>query len=76
MKLQLKGRVINSNVGNNGAVYVTMLDAEEGGQVKLSLPTSEAPPPDTLLNINAIVKPGIGRYGLYLSVVRLIGDSK
>lgn len=71
MKIQLIGRVMD--VGHsNGMNYVTFNDTEVGGQVKLSIPGAEnSIPIDSKMAVNAVIKPGIGKFGLYLRVESL-----
>lgn len=71
MKVQLIGRVLDVKPGKNGNQYVILNDTEEGGQTKLTMPSDVQIKIDALVNINAVVKPGIGNYGMYLTVVSL-----
>lgn len=70
MQIKLVGRVLDKNE-SKGITYITFLDVETGGQVKLSVPGGEGVQIDQKLNLDAEVKPGIGQYGLYLKVVKI-----
>jgi len=71
MNLQLVGRVLEVKQTDK-YLYVTMNDTKEGGSVKMAFPLNVQVKIDQLLNVNAIVKPGIGKYGLYLTVLQLL----
>lgn len=70
MKVQLKGRVSDIRENEKG-VYVTMNDTEEGGQVKVTFDKGTLVKPDALLNLDVVIKPGIGQYGLYLKAIKI-----
>lgn len=70
MEIRLVGRVLDKNE-SNGMTYVTMNDVETGGQIKLSVPGGDAIEIDSKISLNAQVKPGIGKYGLYLKVTKI-----
>lgn len=70
MKVQLKGRVSDVRENDKG-VYVTMNDTEEGGQVKVTFDKGTSVKPDALLNLDVVIKPGIGQYGLYLKAIKI-----
>lgn len=70
MQIKLVGRVLDKNE-SSGISYVTFLDVETGGQVKLSIPGEGLVDIDQKLNLDCEVKPGIGKYGLYLKVVKI-----
>lgn len=73
MKMQLKGRVLEVFEAKSG-IYVTMNDTEEGGSIKLSFPLGTAVKIDALLNINAVIKPGIGNFGQFLKVTQVLKE--
>lgn len=68
MKIVLRGRVLSTFEGKQGNTYVTMLDTEAGGQVKLTFEGQVKMPIDQLVDLNATVEPQIGKYGLSLTV--------
>lgn len=70
MKVQLIGRVLDVNLGEKYN-YVILNDTEIGGQIKLSMPTNVPVNIDSLVKIDAIIKPGMGKYGMFLSVISL-----
>lgn len=70
MDVKLKGRVTDVRQSED-RVFVTFLDAEQGGLVKLTMPPVNGLTIDALVNVDATVKPGIGQYGLYLQVLKL-----
>ena len=73
MKVQIKGRVLEIYEGEKG-MFVTMNDTEEGGSIKLGFPKGTAVAVDSLLNINATIKPGIGQYGQFLKVTKILQE--
>lgn len=73
MKVQLKGRVLEVFKAKSG-VYVTLNDIEEGGSVKLSFPEGTEVKIDAALNLNAVIKPGIGNFGQFLKVTNIIKE--
>ena len=73
MKAQIIGRVLEVFEGKN-SVFVTMNDTEEGGSIKLGFPPNTPVAVDAKLNINAIIKPGIGQYGQFLKVVKILAE--
>lgn len=70
MQIKLIGRVTDKRE-SNGIAYLTLLDVEQGGMIKLSVPGGDAVQIDQKLNLDGEVKPGIGQYGLYLKVVKI-----
>lgn len=70
MFLKLIGRVLDKNE-SNGMSYVNFLDVETGGQVKLTIPGENLVEIDQKLNLDCEVKPGIGKFGMYLKVVKI-----
>ena len=70
MRLILVGRVLEVFEGEKSK-YVTMNDTELGGQVKLNFPLSADVKLDSLVNLDAMVKPGIGKFGQMLVIERL-----
>lgn len=72
MKIQIKGRVLDLGKGKN-STFVTMNDTEVGGSFKVSFPGDVDLKIDQLIDLNAEVKPGIGTYGLYLTVQKIYG---
>jgi hypothetical protein len=73
MKIKIVGRITDVNV-KEGMAYVTMLDTEEGGLFKVSIPANSGLVIDQKVNLEAICKPGISNYGLYLKVVSLVSN--
>lgn len=67
MNIELLGRVLEVFNAKSG-VYVTMNDTVEGGSVKLSFPIGTAVKVDSLINLTAVIKPGIGNFGQFLKV--------
>jgi hypothetical protein len=73
MQITIKGRVTEIREGKQGESYVTMLDVDQGGMCKVTLPPgANGLKVDALLDLKAIVKPGVSQYGLYLKVVDLV----
>lgn len=70
MQLKLIGRVLDKNE-KDGMTYLTLNDVESGGQIKLSVPGGGSIEIDQKLSLDAVVKPGIGKYGLYLKVTKI-----
>jgi len=68
--VKMVGRVTDVN-RSNGVAYVTLLDTEQGGMMKLSIPGADSVQIDQKLDLDVEVKPGIGKYGLYLKVVKV-----
>lgn len=70
MQIKMVGRVFDVNE-SNGVSYVTFLDVEAGGMVKLSIPGVSDLKVDSKLDLDVTVKPGIGKYGQYLKVTAI-----
>lgn len=70
MQIKMIGRVFDVNE-SNGVSYVTLLDTESGGMVKLSIPGASDLKVDNKLDLDVTVKPGIGKYGQYLKVTAI-----
>jgi hypothetical protein len=70
MQLVLKGRVSDIYEGANRN-YVTFNDTINGGSIKLGLPKETAVKMDGLYNLDMVVKPGTGKDGMYLSVLKI-----
>lgn len=73
MEIKIIGRVLDVNV-KNAQTYLTMLDTEQGGNLKLTIPGVSAIKLDDKISIHASVKPGIGQYGLFLKVVEIFKE--
>ena len=75
MKLHVKGRILEVRHAK-GVNYITANDTEQGGSFQLSIEGTEgAIPLDALIDFHVEVKPGIGKYGMYLKVVRNLSES-
>ncbi len=72
MKVQIKGRVLDVSKGKD-STYVTMNDTEIGGSCKVGFPGDVDIKIDQLIDLSAEVKPGIGKYGLYLTTLKILG---
>lgn len=70
MQLKMIGRVFEVNE-SNGVSYVTLIDTEAGGMLKLSFPGVSDLKVDSKLDLDVTVKPGIGKYGQYLKVTAI-----
>lgn len=76
MIISIKGRITDIRDGNKGNTYLTLLDTEQGGMCKITLPGGASGVKiDSLLDIKALVKPGISQYGLFLQVEELLKDN-
>jgi hypothetical protein len=75
MEIQIKGRVLEVN-SKDGISYVTMNDTQEGGSFKVSIPGGEKIQVDSLVNLAATCKPGMGKFGLYLKVTKIHSEQK
>lgn len=73
MQLLITGRVLEVYQGEKSTI-VTLNDTQEGGQLKLSFPQGQQVAMDSLLEINAVVKPGIGQFGQFLKVKKLVKE--
>lgn len=70
MQIKLVGRVLDKNE-SNGISYVTFLDVQTGGTCKLSIPGEGLVEIDQKITLDVEVKPGIGKFGLYLKVTKV-----
>jgi hypothetical protein len=75
MEISIKGRVLEVN-SKDGISYITMNDTVEGGSFKVSVPGGEKIQVDSLVNLNASCKPGIGKFGLYMKVTKIHSEQK
>lgn len=71
MYLKLKGRIWNIYEGDKSN-YVSFNDVESQGQIKLGLPKNVQVKNDQLVELEAEVKPGLGKSGLFLQVTKII----
>lgn len=71
--MQIKMRIVVSDVNDSkdgSGYFVTGIDAEQGGMIKFNAPGIRPKEcvPGATMNIDSKVKPGIGKYGLYLKL--------
>jgi hypothetical protein len=78
MLIKLIGRVTDKFVTDTGTAYLTFLDTEQGGLIKLAVPGGENLKIDDKLDLQAQVKPGLGKGGLYLRINEIMkgGENK
>jgi len=70
-RLILKGRVLDVN-HSSGVNYCRFNDIEQGGEISVSIPGAEGSIEiDSRIDIDAIIKPGRGKFGQYLKLVKL-----
>jgi len=71
-RIILKGRVLEVN-HSNGVNYVRFNDIEQGGDISVSIPGVEGSVEiDSRIDLDAIIKPGRGKFGQYLKLERLV----
>jgi hypothetical protein len=70
MEIQIKGRVLTVKAVN-GNSYVTMNDVEQGGSFQVSIPTVSEIKLDSLLDLKATCQPGMGKFGMYVKVIKI-----
>jgi len=70
-RLILKGRVLDVN-HSNGVNYCRFNDIEQGGEISVSIPGAEGSVEiDARIDLDAMIKPGRGKFGQYLKLVKL-----
>lgn len=70
MDVKFSGTVVDSVKGDKDT-FVTFADGETGGLLKLMFKGLQEFKPAAPVKFEAIVKPNLGRTGLYLQVVQL-----
>jgi len=68
----MSGRVIDIKAGDD-VNFVTMSDTVEGGTCKLMIPSNVEIKLDSLLKLECVVKPTMGKFGLNLRFIRNLG---
>jgi len=71
MKMQVLAQVYKLN-RKNGMTYVNAIDLEEGGLIDFSLPGGDNIQIGDEINLDAVVEPNKGKYGLYLKIKEVI----